>query len=171
MAGQLTRRGLLGLAVALALPACASLGASRPRRVLVAGATGGTGRAVVQALQREGIGVRVLVRDVAAARAVLGDGPQYAAGNVLDPASLAAALAGVDAVVSCIGARAPDGPDRPEKVDYEGVRNLATAAATASCWSRATGRWPPPSSPGPTWRPPASRRCGSRPPATAPSSC
>jgi len=48
-----------------------------------------------------------------------------------DSASLRRALADVDVVISALGAKEPDGPGRPEKVDYEGVRNLAAAASVA----------------------------------------
>jgi uncharacterized protein YbjT (DUF2867 family) len=40
-------------------------------------------------------------------------------------------MTGVSAVISSIGARGKDGPDRPEKIDYEGVRNLVDAARAA----------------------------------------
>ena len=47
------------------------------------------------------------------------------------PATLAAAFAGTDAVISAVGARGAKGPDRPEAIDYEGVRNLVDAAVAA----------------------------------------
>jgi len=40
-------------------------------------------------------------------------------------------MSGVDAVISSIGARGKDGPDRPEMIDYQGVRNLTDAAKAA----------------------------------------
>jgi uncharacterized protein YbjT (DUF2867 family) len=101
-----------------------------PKVVLVAGATGQTGRLVVQQLAAEGFTVRALVRDKAKAEE-LGAGVELVQGDVKDPASLAAAFTGVDAVVSAIGARAAKGPDSPEFIDYQGVKNLAEAAARA----------------------------------------
>ena len=64
-------------------------------RVLVAGATGGTGAAVVARLQAEGVRVRALVRDPdsAAARA-LPPAVERARGDVYDFATLPAALDG-----------------------------------------------------------------------------
>jgi uncharacterized protein YbjT (DUF2867 family) len=100
-------------------------------RILVAGATGGTGQAVVSQALAEGYAVRALVRDEAVARRVLGDDVELVVAQLDDSASLRRALAAVDVVISALGAKAPDGPGRPEKVDYEGVRNLAVAASVA----------------------------------------
>jgi uncharacterized protein YbjT (DUF2867 family) len=110
--------------------ACAATDGS-PRDVLVAGATGQTGQKIVQRLQQEGFRVHALVRDVAKARAELGPEVLYVQGDVKEPATLAPAMSGVDAVISSIGARGKDGPDRPEMVDYQGVRNLVDAAKAA----------------------------------------
>jgi uncharacterized protein YbjT (DUF2867 family) len=131
---SLTRRSALIGACVLALAACTSGTAglsAAPKTVLVAGATGRTGSAVVSQLLTEGYTVRALVRDEAKARAALGDQVAYVTGDVTDPATLAAAMQGADAVISAIGAKGPKGPSRPEVVDYEGVRNLATAASAA----------------------------------------
>jgi uncharacterized protein YbjT (DUF2867 family) len=120
-------------AVALAAifsSACAGI-AKGPKTVLVAGASGQTGQHVVKQLQREGYQVRALVRDKAKAEAALGANVSYVQGDVKDPSSLTAAMAGVDAVISAIGARGKDGPDRPEMIDYQGVRNLVDAARQA----------------------------------------
>ncbi len=63
---------------------------------LVTGGTGHLGRLVVAGLQRQGAPFRVLTRDRAAAGALFGDGVPLAVGDFTDPASLDAALAGVD---------------------------------------------------------------------------
>jgi len=99
--------------------------------ILVAGATGGTGQQIVGKLKSAGYAVRVLVRDAAKARDLFGDAVEYAVGNTLDPATLAPAVMGVHAVVCATGTRTPVGDDRPERVDYEGVQNLAQAARAA----------------------------------------
>lgn len=124
-----TRRVAIAL---LALTAAACAGMDRaPRTVLVAGATGGTGALIVKHLQRQGYQVRALVRDVAKAKEQLGPDVQYLQGDVKDPATLITATSGVAAVISSIGAKGKEGPDRPEMIDYEGVRNLVDAAKAA----------------------------------------
>ena len=97
--------------------------------VLVAGATGGTGREVVRELLANGYRVRAFVRDEAEARASLGDEVEYAVGDVRERATIDAALNGIDALISAIGAGRGDSGNGPEFVDYGGVRNMAEAAA------------------------------------------
>jgi uncharacterized protein YbjT (DUF2867 family) len=99
--------------------------------ILVAGATGGTGQQIVGKLKSADYAVRVLVRDAAKARDLFGDSVEYAVGSTLDPATLTPAMIGVQAVVCATGTRNPVGDDRPERVDYEGVSNLAAAARSA----------------------------------------
>lgn len=122
----------LGLALVLAIGAAACTRAEKgPETVLVAGATGRTGQHIVQQLQKDGYRVQALVRDATKAREQLGADVIYVVADVKDPATLTAAFSGVDAVISSIGARGKDGPDRPEMVDYQGVRNLVDAATAA----------------------------------------
>ncbi|MCY4254845.1 MAG: SDR family oxidoreductase [Gammaproteobacteria bacterium] len=100
--------------------------------VLVAGATGGTGSLVVAELLKQGYPVRAFVRDAAKALERLGPEVEAVAGDLKDVASIAAALDGVGAVINAAGAGAGGGEDNtPEKVDYEGARNLAEAAHAA----------------------------------------
>lgn len=99
--------------------------------VLVAGASGRTGQQVVRELQGAGYRVRALVRNADSARQVLGDGIEYATGDVRQRPTLDAAMAGVRFVIVTIGATRKDPANGPEFVDYEGVRNLAQAAASA----------------------------------------
>jgi uncharacterized protein YbjT (DUF2867 family) len=103
--------------------------------ILVAGATGGVGRQVVLKLLAEGIPVRLLVREFKTARSQFSDEVEYISGDVREPTTLIPALDNVRAVVCSIGAKIdnPDGNsiNTPERVDYEGVRNLATAARDA----------------------------------------
>jgi uncharacterized protein YbjT (DUF2867 family) len=101
-------------------------------RVLVAGASGQLGRHVVEELRGRGYRVRALSRTPArlAARA-----DEAVRGDLLDPASLAAACEGVDLVFSCAGASMDlnDVTDRrgPLQVDWGGNRNLLAAAKSA----------------------------------------
>jgi uncharacterized protein YbjT (DUF2867 family) len=71
------------------------------RHVLVAGATGRQGGAIARGLLRDGHVVRALTRnpDSPAARALQGLGASVVAGDLNDPGSLAAAVAGVGTVV------------------------------------------------------------------------
>lgn len=121
---------LLAATAAFVTVACAGMDKA-PRTVLVAGATGLTGQQVVNHLRQEGYRVVALARDSAKAREQLGSDVEVRQGDVKEPRTLTAAMSGVDAVISSIGARGREGPDRPEKVDYEGVRNLVDAAAAA----------------------------------------
>jgi uncharacterized protein YbjT (DUF2867 family) len=68
--------------------------------LLVLGATGGQGGAVVDALLARGLPVRALVRDPArsSARRLAGQRVEVVAGSLDDPESLAAAMAGVSGV-------------------------------------------------------------------------
>jgi uncharacterized protein YbjT (DUF2867 family) len=122
---------LLLTSAVLALAGCATATGGATKTVLVAGATGQTGKLVVKELTAQGYEVRALVRDLDKGRQALGDGVTLVKGDVKDPASLGAAFAGADAIVSAIGARAAKGPDNPEAVDYQGVKNLVDAARTA----------------------------------------
>ena len=97
--------------------------------VLVAGATGGTGRALVRNLVGQGYSVRAFVRDEKKARTVLGDDIGYAVGDVREVDTILAALDGADYVISAIGSSRADPANNPEAVDYLGVSNLAKAAA------------------------------------------
>jgi uncharacterized protein YbjT (DUF2867 family) len=114
-------------------PSTADTAARQSGLVLVVGATGRSGPSLLDALKADGFKrVRALVRDPATARAKVGEGVELVQGDVRDSASLAKALAGVDYVVSGLGSNTFNDPaNSPEKVDYEGVRNLATAAKAA----------------------------------------
>ncbi|NND55292.1 MAG: SDR family oxidoreductase [Gammaproteobacteria bacterium] len=99
--------------------------------VVVAGATGGTGRALVRNLQDQGYAVRAFVRDTAKARVVLGDEVDYVQGDVRDIDSIRPAMTGATYVISAIGAGRSDPDNGPEHVDFGGVKNLTDAAVEA----------------------------------------
>ena len=65
-------------------------------RILVAGATGTNGRALLGALSGAGVTVRAFVRSIDAARDSIAPGVELAEGDLSDPGSLAAAFEGVD---------------------------------------------------------------------------
>jgi len=64
--------------------------------ILVTGATGNVGRPLVGLLSEAGIPFRAFVRDPARARGVLGPTVQLAEGDFAEPATLDAALGGID---------------------------------------------------------------------------
>ena len=100
--------------------------------VLVAGATGRTGRHVVTELLAQGHTVRVLSRSESSAREAFGDAVQVVEGDVRDPDSLVPAVAGVRYIVSAVGSSGRADPaNSPEAVDYHGVRNMVEAAKAA----------------------------------------
>lgn len=100
------------------------------RKVLVAGATGTLGRAVVRRLKKEGHWVRGLGRSVPRLRGLPLD--ETFEGDLTDAESLRGCCDGVDAVLSCAGASMQLGDlgDRRsfEAVDFAGNRNLLAEA-------------------------------------------
>jgi uncharacterized protein YbjT (DUF2867 family) len=97
-------------------------------KVFVAGATGETGRRIVQELIARNIPVRALVRDEAQAKAILPNQAELVVGDVLQPNSLAAALGDSTVVICATGARPSFDPTGPYKVDFEGTKNLVAAS-------------------------------------------
>jgi uncharacterized protein YbjT (DUF2867 family) len=105
---------------------------STAKLVLVAGATGGTGRHVVTDLLAAGYRVRALVRDPARARSVFSPAVELAAADVSSPATLTDTLfRDVWAVVSTIGGRAPFGRSGFRAIDWLGNKALIDAARCA----------------------------------------
>nr|ACU21450.1 unknown [Glycine max] len=118
--------------------------------VLVAGATGGVGRRVVDILCKKGIPVRVLVRNEEKARKMLGSDVDLVIGDITKDSTLIPEyFKGVKKVINAasviVGPKEGDTPDRskysqgikffepeikgdsPEKVEYIGMRNLIKA--------------------------------------------
>ena len=96
--------------------------------ILIAGATGQTGRIIVKKLILLGIIPHVLVRNIQGAQKILGDSVIYHQGDVRELDLLVHHLAGMDAVISAIGTRTPVGKNCPKNIDYQGVANLVRAA-------------------------------------------
>lgn len=119
----------LSIFAALALALCLSFTAQAQQTVLVAGATGATGREIVSRLLDKGYTVRAMSRSLERA-ASLGDVEPIAA-DTNDPSSLKAAVQGVDAVLSSLGGRMPIGSNGFKAVDWEGNRALIDAAKAA----------------------------------------
>src|SRR5271155_3821436 len=70
-------------------------------KILVTGATGKVGSRLTKRLAQRGDQVRALVRDPRRAADLREDRIELAEGDLLDEASLAAAVRGIDAVVHC----------------------------------------------------------------------
>ena len=99
--------------------------------IVVAGGSGTLGRLVVDDLLRRGEAVRVLVRDAARARAVLGGAVDVMSGDVRKPTGLEYALAGAETVVSAVHGFLGGRGSGPTEVDERGNANLVDAAAAA----------------------------------------
>lgn len=98
--------------------------------VLVTGPTGFIGPHVVHALRARELPVRALVRDPGRGARLTAWGAELAAGDVTDPSSLHAALAGVDTVVHLVAIIKGSHADF-ERVMAQGTRNLVAAANEA----------------------------------------
>jgi uncharacterized protein YbjT (DUF2867 family) len=99
-------------------------------KAFVAGATGETGRRIVQELVSRNIPVRALVRDADKAKGILPPDVELVVGDVLKPESLSAALGDSTVVLCATGAKPSFDPTGPYKVDFEGTKNLVDAAKT-----------------------------------------
>lgn len=120
--------------------------------ILVAGATGGVGKRVVQRSLQQGYKVRALVRDIDKARSILGNDIDLVVADITQPETLTPlVMADIQAVICCTAVRVQpvegDTADRakyyqgvkfyqpeivgdtPENVEYQGVKNLVEAAA------------------------------------------
>jgi uncharacterized protein YbjT (DUF2867 family) len=97
-------------------------------KALVVGATGETGRQIVQQLTARNIPVRALVRDRARAQRILPESTETAVGDVLEPETLKRAIAGCTVIICATGASPSLNPFGPYQVDYEGTKNLVDVA-------------------------------------------
>lgn len=97
----------------------------QPPEVLVAGATGETGRIIVRKLVLRGYRVRVLVRDLYSSTLdLLGTGVSFVKGSLDDYESLLEATGDVDKIVCAVGARSVE---EAEQIEYDGVARLIRA--------------------------------------------
>jgi uncharacterized protein YbjT (DUF2867 family) len=97
-------------------------------RAFVAGATGETGRRIVQELVDLQIPVRAMVRDISKAQAILPAGVELILGDVLDPSSIVTAIGDSTVILCATGAKPSLDPTGPYQVDYQGTKNLVEAA-------------------------------------------
>jgi uncharacterized protein YbjT (DUF2867 family) len=106
------------------------------RQITVFGGSGFVGRAIVQALAREGYMIRVAVRRIGLANGVkaFGDVGQIhlMQANLRMPASVTLAVQGSDAVVNAAGIPFPRGRQTYQAVHADGARHIADACNTTS---------------------------------------
>ncbi|KAG0565903.1 hypothetical protein KC19_7G022400 [Ceratodon purpureus] len=104
-------------------------GAFSELTVLVAGATGATGRLIVQDLVGKGATVRALVRNVYRARNLKQlQGAELFEGDLYNYESVKEAVSGCNAVICAVGARGlPFDILQAYRTEYEGVLNLISA--------------------------------------------
>jgi uncharacterized protein YbjT (DUF2867 family) len=97
-------------------------------KALVVGATGETGRRIVQQLTAQNIAVRALVRDRTRSQEILPASTEIVVGDVLEPKTLTAAIADCTVIFCATGAKPSLNPFGPYQVDFEGTKNLVDAA-------------------------------------------
>lgn len=122
--------GLAGTQVSEAVP-------SSNKLVLVVGGTGGVGQLIVASLLSRNVKLRLLLRDPAKATSLFGKQDEKTLqtwkADTRNPSDFDPAIfEGVTHVICCTGTTAfPskrwDGDNTPERVDWEGVRNLVSA--------------------------------------------
>jgi uncharacterized protein YbjT (DUF2867 family) len=96
-------------------------------KVLVTGGTGFVGTHLVNALVRRGHEVAVLARHADRARNRYNRPVERCRGDVLDAASLSAAIAGRDAVIHLVGIIHEKGPQTFDRMHREAVGNVVTS--------------------------------------------
>ena len=105
------------------------------KQVTVFGGSGFVGRAIVRALAQEGFQVRVACRRIELAERIKTAGEvgqiTIMRTNLRAPASVAAAIAGSQAVVNASGIAFQRGRQKYHSVHVEGARTIAEAARSA----------------------------------------
>jgi uncharacterized protein YbjT (DUF2867 family) len=97
-------------------------------KAFVAGATGETGRRIVQELVDRQIPVRAMVRDITKAQTILPAAVELIVGDVLDLSSIMTAIGDSTVILCATGAKPSLDPTGPYQVDYQGMKNLVDAA-------------------------------------------
>lgn len=121
---SLSRRGLVFGGTALLFHNRSAFGQTSIKSIVVAGATGRTGRRIVARAAAAGYRVRGLTRKPDRARERYGDIAEWVACDVRNPYMVARAVKDMDAVFCAIGYTQFAGPNGGQFVDYLGVRHL-----------------------------------------------
>jgi uncharacterized protein YbjT (DUF2867 family) len=101
-----------------------------PSKVLVAGASGRTGREILHELAERSVSVRAMTRSAANHESLVANGAdEVVVGDLLNPEDARSAIEGCDAVLFAAGSSLTTGLTRPSRVvDGDGVLNLIEAA-------------------------------------------
>jgi uncharacterized protein YbjT (DUF2867 family) len=97
-------------------------------KAFVAGATGQTGRRIVEELVKRQIPVIALVRNLEAAQAILPPSAELVVGDVLKPEGLTELLGDSTVLLCATGAKPSFNFTEPFLVDCQGTKNLVDAA-------------------------------------------
>src|SRR5712692_8486044 len=107
------------------------------QRVLVIGATQGTGYLIVNLLLRDGYQVRALARNEAKAKERLSSTVEIVVGDITKPNTLQSAMKDVDHLIFTAGVtQRPAGERLIIATEYEGVKNTLAAARDAQFTGR-----------------------------------
>ncbi len=100
--------------------------------ILVTGGTGYVGQRLVEKLRARSAPVRLLVRDLKRSQKYAGGNITLVQGDVTEPATLAAALEGVDTIIHLVAIiRERSGGITFERLNYQGTVNIVDAAKAA----------------------------------------
>jgi len=99
--------------------------------IIVFGGTGFIGRYIVESLLKKGVPVRVLSRNAARAREVLGEEPEIVEGDICTPSVVEAALNNVRAIIIGVSAFSPQLIRKMELIERDAVLSLLEQAEKA----------------------------------------
>jgi len=100
--------------------------------ILVTGATGFVGSHLIKRLRKDNVAVRALVRNPAKAKVLADLGVELASGDISDPASLDAAMKGIERVIHLVGIIQEGRGFTFKSVHVDGSRNLLAASKKAN---------------------------------------
>ncbi len=99
--------------------------------ILITGASGFVASHLIPRLRQDSNILRCLVTNEAEGARIKAPGADLAVGNVTDPASLRAAMAGVDTVIHLVAVIREKGQNTFQRVNVEGTKNVVEAAKGA----------------------------------------